>query len=80
MITEVRKWGNSLGIRVPKALAQQVEVSEGTRVALKARAGRIVVTPVFPRRYRLEDLVSKITRKNRHAEVETGKPRGREVW
>jgi antitoxin component of MazEF toxin-antitoxin module len=31
-------------------------------------------------KYRLEELVRKITAKNLHGEVDTGAPVGREVW
>lgn len=32
------------------------------------------------RKYTLRELVSKITPKNRHKEVDFGRPRGKEMW
>jgi antitoxin MazE len=80
MTTVVRKWGNSIGIRLPKTLAQEVEISEGASVIIEARNGRIIITPARRYRYQLADLVRHITPKNRHEAIETGEPRGKEAW
>jgi len=80
MVTVVRKWGNSLGIRLPKTVAQEVEIDEGASVVIEARDGQIVITAAHKRRYRLSYLVRGITPKNRHAAVDTGDPRGKEAW
>ena len=80
MRTKVRKWGNSLGVRIPKAFAEEAAVGEGSAVDVSVSEGRIVVTPVAARRYTLETLLAGVTTENRHAEVTTGKPRGREAW
>lgn len=80
MRTKVRKWGNSLGVRIPKAFAEEAAVGEGSAVDVSVSEGRIVVTPVAARRYTLETLLAGVTRENRHAEVTTGRPRGRETW
>lgn len=80
MVTVVKKWGNSIGIRLPKTVAQEVEINEGSAVAIEAKDGNIIITPVHRRRYRLQDLVRGITPKNRHAAIDTGEPRGKEAW
>jgi antitoxin MazE len=80
MRTKVRKWGNSLGVRIPKAFAEEAAVTEGSAVDVSVLEGRIVVTPVSARRYTLNTLLAEVTARNRHAEVATGSPRGREVW
>jgi antitoxin MazE len=80
MRTKVRKWGNSLGVRIPKAFAEEAAVREGSAVDVSVAEGRIVVTPVAARRYTLETLLAGVTTENRHAAVATGRPRGREVW
>jgi len=79
MRTKVRKWGNSLGVRIPKAFAEEAAVREGSAVDVSVAEGRIVVTPVAARRYTLETLLAGVTTENRHAAVATGRPRGREV-
>jgi antitoxin MazE len=80
MRTKVRKWGNSLGVRIPKAFAEEAAVGEGSTVDVSVAEGRIVVTPLAPRRYTLEKLLLGITPENRHAEIDSGTPRGREAW
>jgi len=40
------KWGNSLGLRLPKALAAEIGVSEGQKVEIRAEGRRLVVEPV----------------------------------
>ena len=80
MITVARKWGNSLGVRLPKALVREAGIADGSRIAVKAGRGRIILRPVRKPRYRLEDLVRGINARNRHPAVETGIPRGREAW
>jgi len=42
----VSKWGNSLGVRLPKTLAAEIGVTEGQKVDVRAEGGRIIVEPV----------------------------------
>ena len=80
MTATVQKWGNSIAVRLPKAVAQAAFLSEGSAVMIEAKDGRILLTPLHKPVYRLANLVRGITRKNRHRLIEMGKPRGREVW
>lgn len=80
MVTVVRKWGNSMAVRLPKALAEAVELRQGASVDIEARGGRLVVTPVRKQTYRLADLVRGINSTNRHEAVWTDRRRGREAW
>jgi len=79
MRTRISKWGNSLGVRIPKAFAAEVGLEDGTPVDISVSGGRIVVTPVG-REYQLEELVDGITAENRHTETDWGHPVGAEVW
>ena len=80
MITKIQKWGNSLGLRIPKGVARGARVREGTTVMLAVSNGRLVVAPLETRGYELETLLAGVTRKNLHAAVDTGNPVGRESW
>ena len=64
MVTKIQKWGNSLGLRIPKAVARGAQVREGTTVMLAVSNGRLIVAPVQPRAYDLETLLARVTRKN----------------
>jgi antitoxin MazE len=35
MQSHIRKWGNSLGVRIPKAWAEKIRLQEGTRIHLQ---------------------------------------------
>jgi antitoxin MazE len=77
--TQIARWGNSLGLRLPKSVALEAEVDEGDTVDVSVRSGAIVIRPSRPT-YSLERLVAKITSRNRHGESEWGAPVGHETW
>jgi len=78
--TQVARWGNSLAVRIPKPLAETTKLREGEKLSLSvARDGAIVLRPAR-RKYRLEELLSKVTSKNRHQETDWGPPVGDEIW
>ncbi len=76
----ISKWGNSLAVRIPMAIAKQANLGEGDCVKLALdRDGGIVVRPTR-RNYKLSDLVARITPKNRHRETDWGPAQGGESW
>ncbi len=75
----VTRWGNSLAVRIPKALAEQTRIQEGSEVELSVTEGVLTVRP-RARAYRLEELLAEVTPENRHDEVDWGEPQGKEVW
>jgi antitoxin MazE len=79
MITKLQKWGNSLGVRVPKLLAKEAGLEEGAEVELALENGKITLVPAKPK-VTLRDLVARITPETLHGEIDFGKPQGREVW
>lgn len=79
MQTTIQKWGNSLAVRIPKAFVKEAHVASGTPVDLSIADGKIVINPRTGPEYRLEDLLKGVTRRNLHAEVDTGAAVGREV-
>jgi antitoxin MazE len=80
MESHVRKWGNSLALRIPKALAVEAGIAEGSRVEIERDGDRLVVKAVKTEGDALADLLAGVTAENRHGEVETGRPVGREIW
>jgi antitoxin MazE len=76
----VSKWGNSLAVRIPQAIAKQASLSEGDCVALHLDADGAIVLRPSRRKYELSELVAGITTKNRHRETDWGKPQGKESW
>jgi antitoxin MazE len=64
--SRVRKWGNSLGLRVPRDIAARAGLIEGARVDIEGfEDGRIVITP-SRRRFTIEELVAGMTPENEH--------------
>ena len=43
MVSAIRKWGNSLGLRIPKSLAEYFHIREGIRVELLPREDGILI-------------------------------------
>ncbi len=80
MVTKIQKWGNSLGLRIPKSFAEEAGVEEGSPVDISIEGDRLVVQRIRPLRYELRDLVSEIREDNLHDEIPTGDPAGREAW
>ncbi|MFH1037333.1 MAG: AbrB/MazE/SpoVT family DNA-binding domain-containing protein [PVC group bacterium] len=80
MQTKVQKWGNSLALRIPKVLALDAHIKEGSLVDIAVSNGEIVAKPTKKAVFDLKELVRQITPKNVHSEIETGEPVGRESW
>ena len=80
MITKVQKWGNSLAVRIPRTVAEDIHLSSGGSVNLAVHEGKIVIAPTQHRQYKLNDLLRGVTIRNKHDEVSTGKSIGHEVW
>jgi antitoxin MazE len=75
---KVTKWGNSLGLRVPKEVAARAGLTEGTRVEIEGFPdGRVVVTP-SRRRFTLEELLAGMDPNNQHPLEDDG-PVGKEL-
>ena len=80
MRTKVVKWGNSLGLRIPKSFAEEVRVSEGTTVDLSLEDGQLVIRVAPHEGKSLEELLAEITDSNLHGEIDTGDAVGGEIW
>jgi antitoxin MazE len=75
---QLAKWGKSLAVRIPKAVAEQVRLQEGDSIVIEALEGRIELRPA-ERIPTLEELVAQITPENRYKETEWGPDRGKEI-
>lgn len=75
--TRVCKWGTSLAIRIPKAIAQQWGIREGSAIAIVPRGDHVVLRK---QTYDLADLLAQVTVDNLHSEQDFGPPQGNEEW
>ncbi len=80
MRSRIQKWGNSLAIRIPKAFAAEVQLEQDSQVEIALIDGTLVITPVPEESFTLEQLLSGVTKKNIHREVDTGGSVGNEAW
>ena len=80
MQTKLQKWGNSLGLWIPRSFAAEAQVEEGATVDLSVANCSLLVRRLRPRTYALSELLKKVTPRNLHGEVATGKRVGREAW
>ena len=80
MQTRVQKWGNSLGVRIPRGLAEQIGLGAGTEVSLSAKDGQLVVKPALPTRLSLDELMAGVSDNNLHSSVDTGSAVGAEIF
>jgi len=79
MIAKTAQWGNSIGVRIPRALAKKVGISVDSTVEIDESDEGIVIKPVGKKEYSLTELVKGITRQNRHNEADFGRPVGKEL-
>ena len=68
MKSNVRKWGNSLAIRLPKSLADELKLSDSSVIDLSVSSGQLIVQP--KRRGELARLLAQITDANQQIEIE----------
>lgn len=79
--TNIKKWGNSLAVRIPQVVAKELNFTPGTEVELELEDGDLRVKLKSHRpKYTLAELVAGITEDNVHEEIDFGPPVGREVW
>ncbi len=80
MKTAVRKWGNSLAIRIPKTFARETRLENGTVIDLDVNSDAILIRRSRTKKHSLKRLLSRITPSNRHSEQQWGAPVGHEIW
>ncbi|HEV8680406.1 MAG TPA: AbrB/MazE/SpoVT family DNA-binding domain-containing protein [Stellaceae bacterium] len=78
MQVQVARWGNSLGLRIPKDIAARMGLCDGARVEVEMEDDRIVITSAR-RRYVLADLLKGVTPQAMREAFDWGPDRGREI-
>lgn len=80
MRSKVQLWGNSLALRIPKYIANQIKINNGSDIDVTLEEEKIIIKPVKAKKESLEYLLSKIEKNNIHKEEDFGKPEGVEIW
>jgi antitoxin MazE len=64
MKTKIAKWGNSLAVRLPKLLAEDLDLTPGREIEIRRDGTQLTLETAAPKRripsYRLEDLLAQI--------------------
>ncbi len=74
---QVSKWGTSLAVRIPKVIAQQWGVREGSTIELVPDGDILLLRK---RTYDLDALLDRISPENLHQEQDWGSAQGAEAW
>jgi len=87
MQTTIVKWGNSQGIRLPKAFLKNIQITENDPVDITLENEKIVIKKANAREHkttkqRLIEFYGEKFEKNalQQKEIDWGKPVGNEVW
>jgi antitoxin MazE len=76
--------GNNLALRIPKSVAQALNLRTGSRVELAIENGALVLRPIVRRErtrvYTIDELLRGMTKENVPQEVDWGEARGNEGW
>lgn len=78
----ISRWGNSLALRLPRHVAEQIHLKEGATVELEIQDGALKIIP-SRKKFRLSELLEgepKRAENSPSAEFDWGKPRGDEAW
>lgn len=78
MTVVLKKWGNSLALRIPKDISNTLNIGNNSVMELSIENGALIVKPKI--NTLLETLVSEINSENLHKEVDTGRSIGHEEW
>ena len=76
---KLRKWGNSLAVRIPREAAERAGLAVGDTVAVSASPGKVTVARKR-HDYRIEDFVKRMTPENQPELIDWGARRGKEFW
>lgn len=78
MKSKITKWGNSYGVRIPRALVEKLKLQD-MEVELVQEGKGVRLVPI-KKEETLEDLVKLITPENKHKLVFEDGPVGKELW
>ena len=80
MKTRIQKWGDCLGLRIPKALAELIGFQVNSEFDLVLEQDEIIVCMMRDPENGLQELLSGVTEENLHQKMETGELVGKEIW
>jgi antitoxin MazE len=79
MVSRVQKWGNSLAVRIPKAFAEEIKVTEYSSIQIVVKDNALHISPFEETKWLLEEFLDRVTEENIHGEWQTGHVVGKEL-
>ena len=79
MTTKIQKWGNSLGVRLPKALFESGQFAEGTEVTINQKGSEIILKVAEKKLPTLKEVMKGMTRENFEPMLDWGPDVGKEI-
>ena len=79
MKSRVRKWGNSLAIRIPLILAEQSQLKKGAAVKIRVEDKKIIIQ-LIKKNMKLPELLAKINESNLSEKIEVMEFAGKEEY
>ncbi|MDL2260239.1 AbrB/MazE/SpoVT family DNA-binding domain-containing protein [Deltaproteobacteria bacterium OttesenSCG-928-K17] len=78
---KVSQWGNSLGFRIPRGVADSLDLQAGDVLELTPAEGGLLIkkTPIG-KRYKLSDILDSFSSSDQHRELDFGPAQGEEIW
>ncbi|WP_428539645.1 AbrB/MazE/SpoVT family DNA-binding domain-containing protein [Rhodopila sp.] len=76
MAVTLQKWGNSVGVRLPKPMLEQVGLEAGAQVEVLVEGSHLVIRR---KRLKLADLLAQCNPENRPDPIDFGPTVGREI-
>lgn len=78
MQSQVKKWGNSLGIRIPSVMARELDLENGSTVEITQNENQILIKTA--KKTELLKKLASIKPENLHDEISYGRQEGKEIW
>ena len=75
--SHVSKWGASLAVRIPKSVAEQWGVREGSAIEIVSKGDQVVLRK---KTYDLDAMLAEMDPDSLHPELDTGPAVGNEAW
>lgn len=73
----IKKWGNSVGIRIPAPVLSELKLNVDHLVDMQVENGKIIIAPL-PQQPSLKQLLANIQTDNLHQEIDFGEAEGGE--
>ena len=79
-ILSIKHWGNSLGIRLPAAVARAANLRVDQQVEIIVEGGRVVISPISELPLTLEQRLALFDPQRHRGEAMVTEPEGAERW